>query len=237
MSRGRNSESGAAHGARRATEAALDSVRRRKGCWSVRRKVTVAVELMHGAMPIGGRIPDEDESVTAVTMDLLDESFGLGHRVCEVWQSWKYTMTAILIHRVLGAESVRFSPKSEVDPQVLIWLYPLIAEGLATGDCVPLMESRWWLRAETVSGRLQASLWLSRRVGESRLPVVPASASPPHVALTVTRPGSPEARPVMEASIAGIASLDDTDLLEQAAAEAGDLERRIAWAWLSHTAQ
>ena len=146
-------------------------------------------------------------------------------------------MNAILIHRVVEAGSVRFSPKSEVDPQVLIWLYPLIAEGLATGDCVPLLESGWWLRAETVSGRLQASLWLSRRVGESRLPVVPDSASPPHVTLTVTRSSSPEARPVMGASIAGIASLDDTDLLEQAAAEAGDLERCLAWAWLSNTAQ
>ena len=147
-------------------------------------------------------------------------------------------MNAVLIHRTLEAESVRFSPKSEVDPQVLIWLDPLIAEGLATGDCVPLLESGWWLCAETVSERLQASLWLSRRVGESQLPVVPASpTAPTHVTLTVTRPSSPEARPVMEASIAGIAALDDTDLLEQAAAEAGDLERCVAWASLSPTAQ
>ena len=87
------------------------------------------------------------------------------------------------------------------------------------------------LRAETVSGRLQASLWLSRRVGESQLPVVPAAAPPPHVTLTVTRSGSPEGRPVMEASIAGIAALDHTDLLEQAAGEAGDLERCVAWAF------
>ena len=146
-------------------------------------------------------------------------------------------MNAVLIHRILEAESVRFSPKSEVDPQVLIWLYPLIAEGLATGECVPVMESGWWLRAETVSGRLQASLWLSRRVGDSHLPVVPAAAAPPHVTLTVTRPGSPEGRPVMEANIAGIGAIDDTDLLEQAAGEAGDLERCVAWAWLSHTPQ
>ena len=146
-------------------------------------------------------------------------------------------MNAILIHRILEAESVRFSPKSEVDPQVLIWLYPMIAEGLATGECLPIMESGWWLRAETVSGRLQASLWLSRRVGDTQLPVVPAPAAPPQVTLTVTRSGSPEGRPVMETSAAGIAALDDTDLLEQAAGEAGDLERCVAWAWLSHTAQ
>ena len=55
--------------------------------------------------------------------------------------------------------------------------------------------------------------------------------------LTVTRSGSLEARPVTEASVVGIASLDDADLLEQAAAEAGDLERCVAWAWLAHTAQ
>lgn len=59
---------------------------------------------------------------------------------------------------------------------------------------------------------------------------IPASAPPPHVTLTVTRSNSPEARTVMEASIAGIASPDDTDLLEQAAAEAGDLERCVVWA-------
>ena len=49
-------------------------------------------------------------------------------------------MDAVLIHRILESESVRVSPKSEVDPQVLIWMYPLIAEGLATGACVPLLE-------------------------------------------------------------------------------------------------
>ena len=70
----------------------------------------------------------------------------------------EYSMNPVLIHRVLEAGSVRFSLKSEVDPKVLIWLYPLIAEGLTTGDCVPVLESRWWLRPEIVSGRLQASL-------------------------------------------------------------------------------
>ena len=48
MSRGRNTESGAAQGARRATEAAPDSARRGKVRWSARRKVTVVLELMRG---------------------------------------------------------------------------------------------------------------------------------------------------------------------------------------------
>ena len=74
-------------------------------------------------------------------------------------------------------------------------------------------------------------------VGESSLPVVPTAAAPAHVTLTVTRPRSPEGRPLMEASIAGIAALKDTDLLEEAAGDAGDLLRCVAWAWLSHTAQ
>ena len=72
--------------------------------------------------------------------------------------------------------------------------------------------------------------------GNPQLPVVPASAAPPHVTLTVD-PVRFSGGPVMEASVAGIAALDDTDLLEQAAAEAGDLERCVAWAWLSHTPQ
>ena len=38
MSRGRNTESGGAQGARRATEAAPDSARRGKGRWSARRR-------------------------------------------------------------------------------------------------------------------------------------------------------------------------------------------------------
>ena len=46
-----------------------------------------------------------------------------------------------------------------------------------------------------------------------------------------------EAIAVKVASIAGIAALEDTDLLEQAAAEAGDLKRHMAWASPSHTAR
>ena len=49
MSRGRNTESGGAQGARRATEAAPDSARRGKSRWSARRKVTVVLELMRDA--------------------------------------------------------------------------------------------------------------------------------------------------------------------------------------------
>ena len=49
MSRGGNTESGGAQGARGATKAAPDSARRGKGRWSARRKVTVVLELIHGA--------------------------------------------------------------------------------------------------------------------------------------------------------------------------------------------
>ena len=64
-------------------------------------------------------------------------------------------------------------------------------------------------------------------MGEAPLPLVPEPAAPPHVTLTVTRSGSPEARPVLEASVAGIAALEDAGLLEKAAAESGDLERCV----------
>ncbi len=49
MSRGSKRESGGATGVRRATEAAPDSARGGKGRWSVRRKVTVVLELLRGA--------------------------------------------------------------------------------------------------------------------------------------------------------------------------------------------
>ena len=42
----------------------------------------VVQELMRGAMRIGGRTPDQDESVAAFVMDLLDEFSGVGARVC-----------------------------------------------------------------------------------------------------------------------------------------------------------
>ena len=54
MSKVRKTESGAAHRARRATEAAPDSAPRGPARWSIRRKVTVALELMLGDEPVGG---------------------------------------------------------------------------------------------------------------------------------------------------------------------------------------
>ena len=41
----------------------------------------MALELMRGAMRIGGRTP-QDESLTAFAMDLLDEFSGVDNRVC-----------------------------------------------------------------------------------------------------------------------------------------------------------
>ena len=49
MSRGRNTDSGAAQEAHRATETATDSARLGKGRWSARRKVSVVLEPMRGA--------------------------------------------------------------------------------------------------------------------------------------------------------------------------------------------
>ena len=126
MSRGRNTESGAAPGPGRTTEASPDSARHGKGRWSARRKALVVLKLKRaaeleatsrkyavtaatrtswrdaflqggeeglksrdgevadehrGVMPIGGRTPCKDESVTAFAMDLLDEFSGAGDRV------------------------------------------------------------------------------------------------------------------------------------------------------------
>ena len=49
MSRGRNGAGGGGNGAHRANGAAPPVVRGRKGRWSARRKMTVALELLRGA--------------------------------------------------------------------------------------------------------------------------------------------------------------------------------------------
>ena len=119
----------------------------------------------------------------------------------------EYSMNPILIHQVLDARIRPVFPEVGGQPPGADLAVSLNRGGAHDGRMRTPLECEWWLHTETVSGRLQASLWLSRRVGASRLPVAPASASSPHVTLTVTRPSFPEARPVVEASIAGIATL------------------------------
>ena len=72
MSRGRNTESGAAQGARRATEAAPDSARRGKVRWSARRKVTVVLELMRG---VELEATSRKYAVTAATLTSWRDAF------------------------------------------------------------------------------------------------------------------------------------------------------------------
>ena len=65
MSRGRNTESGAAQGARRATEAVRESARRGKGRWSARLKVTVVLEPMRGTELEAAPRAEKFESISA----------------------------------------------------------------------------------------------------------------------------------------------------------------------------
>ena len=158
-----------------------------------------------------------------------------------------------LIHRTIESGHERLSPRSEIDGDMLAWLRPLVVDALRTGECLPLMDSGWWMRCTTGPGRLAASLWLSRNTGESR---TPRDGAAPHVTLTVRLADLSEAeladmkaelavnpyligpclpletQPVLEVSMKGIAALSDAELAEQAATEAGNLERCIAWAWL-----
>ena len=78
------------------------------------------------------------------------------------------------------------------------------------------------MRCTTGPGWLAASLWLSRNTGESRLPRTPRDGAAPHVTLTV------RLADLSEAELADMKA----ELAEQAATEAGNLERCIAWAWL-----
>ena len=72
MSRGRNTESGAAHRAGKATEAVRESALPGTGPWSARRKVTVVMELMRGAVL---EATSRKSAVTAVTLTDWRDAF------------------------------------------------------------------------------------------------------------------------------------------------------------------
>ena len=99
----------------------------------------------------------------------------------------------------------------EVCPETLDYLRPLLRHTLDTGDTVQLPHTAWFLHAQTLDGRLCVSLWWGI-----------ADSAPP-LTMQVERSDPPRCTVKIE---------DSADLDEFAAAEAGELERSIAWAWL-----
>ena len=99
----------------------------------------------------------------------------------------------------------------EVCPETLDYLRPLLRRTLDTGDTVQLPYRAWYLHAQTLDGRLYVSLWWGIADSAPPLTMQVEQSDPPCCTVKIE---------------------DSGDLDELAAAEAGELEREIAWAWL-----
>lgn len=131
-----------------------------------------------------------------------------------------------LVHRTAETGHVRYSPRHEVDDVAVFRLGPKVRRAVR-GETVALDPSAWWMTAteEDDGRRLECQFWY---VPHGDQP--PDAAADPHVRMTVEA-----ARMTLTARMAGIARLPLT-VASEAAAEAGDLERCIAWCWIESRA-
>ncbi|MCY4019722.1 MAG: hypothetical protein OXG39_09955 [Chloroflexi bacterium] len=120
----------------------------------------------------------------------------------------------ILLHRTVETGHVRESPRAEVDDAAIRRLRPLVRRAIETSEAVALEPSPWSITAAEHGDRLDAQCWRGDAEGE------------PHVRLAVDR-----RRRTLDCRMVGISALRPTEAAE-AAIEAGDLERCIAWAWI-----
>ena len=99
----------------------------------------------------------------------------------------------------------------EVHPETLDYLRPILRRTLDTGETVQLPHTAWYLHAQTRDGRLCVSLWWGIADSAPPLTMQVEQSDPPRCTVSIT---------------------DSASLDVLAAAEAGELERSIAWAWL-----
>ena len=97
----------------------------------------------------------------------------------------------------------------EIHPETLDYLRPLLRHTLDTGETVQLPHTAWFLHAQTLDGRLCVSLWWGIADSAPPLTMQVERSDPPRCTVSIT---------------------DSVGLDEFAAAEAGELERSIAWA-------
>ena len=102
-------------------------------------------------------------------------------------------------------------PREEIHPETLDYLLPLLRITLDTGETVQLPHTAWYLHAQTRDGRLCVSLWWGIADSAPPLTMQVEQSDPPRCTVSIT---------------------DSADLDVLTAAEAGELQRSIAWAWL-----
>lgn len=125
----------------------------------------------------------------------------------------------LLIERTIDTGHVRLSPLSEVEPDILAQLRPLVREAVKSGQPVHV-GANWWCRITADQGRLEAEL-------------LPWAEGPALVSMTVT-PGEGGRRPVLELEVAGLLQAATHGRVTESQADmAGDLARCLAWAWLA----
>ena len=125
----------------------------------------------------------------------------------------------LLIQRTIESGRERLSPLSEVEPDILAQLRPLVREAIESGQPVHVGAS-WWFRATVGQERLEADL-------------LPWAEGPPLVSMTVT-PGKGNAPALLEVEAAGLLQAAAHGRVTESQADtAGDLARCLAWAWLA----
>ena len=125
----------------------------------------------------------------------------------------------LLIERTIDTGQERLAPLSEVNPDILAQLRPLVREAIKSRQRVHV-GAGWWCRVVADQGRLEAEL-LSWAEG------------PALVSMTVT-PGEGDRPPVLELGVAGLLQAATHGRVTKSQADvAADLARCLAWAWLA----
>ena len=125
----------------------------------------------------------------------------------------------LLIERTVDTGQERLWPLSEVEPDILAQLRPLVREAINSGKPVHV-GANWWCRLTADRGRLEAEL-------------LPWAEGPPLVSLTVT-PGAGGRPPVLELEVGDLLQAATHGRVTESQADmAGELARCLAWAWLA----
>lgn len=127
----------------------------------------------------------------------------------------------LLNQRTIDTGQERLSPLSEMDPDILAQLWPLVRESIKSGQRVHV-GAGWWCRATVEQERLEADL-------------LPWAAGPPLVSMTVT-PGEGDAPALLEVAVAGLLQAATHGRVTEAQVGIADeVARCLAWAWLERS--
>ena len=138
-----------------------------------------------------------------------------------------------LSHTTVETGNSCLSSRSEVSEEVIAMLGPLLANLPVSSRQEPMMRKlgNWWIAIEQESApeedKFKAGLWWHKGATGSPFPQAWQSIGRPAIQLIVEQ-GDEGKKPHLFCSIEGLIELGDFE----AATQAGDIVRCIAWAWL-----